>query len=278
MSSPKVQESAVLRSSSLDAYEHGYQQPVFEDDGQPNTPSKREKPGYDSKAAYIVLLVFCGVAALGFTNINMHSAGGASSGTYTSFSAMTGKDMRPTPNDAFSVVATNEYGPYEGQYTFFDKFPGSQLIEPMKMTTLSVQGQFASRTEYKFRWFLEGREEVEPYEGSEITFKATGKPGIYGLQVDVYKTHGDAYIASYNTHIVKYVKRELRSLSTADREKVLDAAITLWQVPMGVGKKKFGDKYTSMETLVAEHAKASSDIRCDHDHEGSGFLTHHLAL
>jgi hypothetical protein len=67
-------------------------------------------------------------------------------------------------------------------------------------------------------------------------------------------------------------------LTEADREKFLDAAATLWKYSTVEGRKLFGDKYTSTAELVEEHALASNDIRCDGFHEGSGFLTHHLAI
>lgn len=76
----------------------------------------------------------------------------------------------------------------------------------------------------------------------------------------------------------RYVKRELRSLTVVDREKFLDAAATLWQYSTTEGRKIFGKSYTSAATFVEEHALASNDIRCDSYHEGSGFITHHLAI
>ena len=74
------------------------------------------------------------------------------------------------------------------------------------------------------------------------------------------------------------MKRELRSLTEADREKFLDAAAALWQYSDEEGRALFGDGFTSAATFVEEHALASNDMMCDQFHEGSGFLTHHLAI
>lgn len=53
---------------------------------------------------------------------------------------------------------------------------------------------------------------------------------------------------------------------------------TVWQYSQEDGTKKFGSEFTSMDTYVAIHSQASNDILCDQFHEGSGFLTHHLAM
>lgn len=74
------------------------------------------------------------------------------------------------------------------------------------------------------------------------------------------------------------MKRELRSLTTEDREAFLDAAIAIWENRQEAGEAKYGSKFTSVDTLVAVHSLASNDIMCDGFHEGSGFITHHLAL
>jgi hypothetical protein len=78
--------------------------------------------------------------------------------------------------------------------------------------------------------------------------------------------------------IAKYVKREIRSLTDEDRERFLDAASAIWKYSNEEGKAKFGDDFTSITTFVAAHSLASNDIMCDGFHEGSGFITHHLAL
>ena len=78
--------------------------------------------------------------------------------------------------------------------------------------------------------------------------------------------------------LLRYVKRELRSLTVNDREKFLDAASKMWIYNETEGKEIFGGNFTSIHTFVREHAIASGDIMCDQFHEGSGFLTHHLAL
>ena len=74
------------------------------------------------------------------------------------------------------------------------------------------------------------------------------------------------------------MKRELRNLKDSDREAFLDAMVTVWQYGQEEGVAKFGEKFTSIDTFVQIHSEASNDVMCDQYHEGSGFLTHHLAM
>ena len=63
-----------------------------------------------------------------------------------------------------------------------------------------------------------------------------------------------------------------------DRERFLDAMAAIWIYGQADEHAKYGDCFTSIETYVAAHSLASNDIMCDQFHEGTGFLTHHLAL
>jgi hypothetical protein len=84
--------------------------------------------------------------------------------------------------------------------------------------------------------------------------------GIYTLTVNAIDST-NTMVATYTTLLVcKYVKREVRELTVADREAFLNAFRTLWDVDQDVGVAKFGPKYTAMETLVAAHSLASNDI------------------
>ena len=105
-----------------------------------------------------------------------------------------------------SLRAANEYGPYDGEYSFFHEYPGSQLVEPYKMTTFTLLGSQADADRYRFLWYLEGRENQEPYEGLIVRFKGNPEPGVYALQIDAYDVETGEYAMTYNTHlIVKYV-------------------------------------------------------------------------
>ena len=54
---------------------------------------------------------------------------------------------------------------------------------------------------------------------------------------------------------VKYVRRELRTLSNRDREAFLDAAITLWKTSTRVGREElnYGPRSRDINSLAIIH-------------------------
>ena len=74
------------------------------------------------------------------------------------------------------------------------------------------------------------------------------------------------------------MKRELRSLTIADREMFLDAAVIMWKYNSSAGLEKYGKQFTSSEEFVAVHALASNDIMCDGFHEGDNTIQYRYYL
>jgi hypothetical protein len=173
--------------------------------------------------------------------------------------------------DDMKVTASNEYGVFSAPYPYL--MNGEMLVEPYKATT--VAASFTDGTDadtYSYSWTIGS----DVYSGSSITATMT-TPGTYSVSVDV--TDDSSNTCTFTTTAyVKYVKRELRSLTEADRNKALDASYTLWKYSAEEGQALYGDAYTPLQTFVEEHALASNDILCDQYHEGTGFLTHHLAM
>lgn len=194
---------------------------------------------------------------------------------FNSFSVPSYSELVLISTDMLDIVASNEYGIFEGPYSFITDTAGSKLIEPYKKSLIEVTGIYAEDSIYRFEWVVEGSTDI--LFGSSVDIVKT-TPGTYTLQIHVFhSTMG--YTATFTTKLFcKYVKREIRSLTEADREKMLDAMHAMWEYTTAEGSVKFGSKFTSIQDFVAIHSIASNDIRCDQFHEGSGFLTHHLAL
>ena len=172
-------------------------------------------------------------------------------------------------------------------------FSGSQLVEPYRVTSLSVarssadSSNSADTNTNTFVWTIDGDEDVEVLSSDDPTFAVmkgdsiTVKfrtTGVYALVVTEYDTTGAVVTSTHINAICKYVKRELRTLTVADREAFLNAAATIWKYTTEEGQALYGEKFTGMEMFTALHIIQSNDIRCDSYHEGSGFITHHLAM
>eukprot|EP00401_Gymnodinium_catenatum_P039603 CAMPEP_0117457852 /NCGR_PEP_ID=MMETSP0784-20121206/625_1 /TAXON_ID=39447 /ORGANISM="" /LENGTH=431 /DNA_ID=CAMNT_0005251345 /DNA_START=226 /DNA_END=1518 /DNA_ORIENTATION=- len=191
------------------------------------------------------------------------------------------------------MVASNEYGEFDGAqyYPWLQSDDNSikLLIEPHKYTSIHLVEESdgsipsSSVSSYSYRWEFSTHDgvsvlTVESTPQPEYVFRLTD-PGNLKLHVTVTEKDSKSVVQKMVANVyVRYVKRELRDLTAADRERFLDAAHALWEYNTEDGRAKYGSGFTSVETFVEEHALASNDIRCDAFHEGTGFLTRHLAL
>jgi len=71
------------------------------------------------------------------------------------------------------------------------------------------------------------------------------------------------------------VRREIRSLSNAERQKYFDALWTIKRTPGDEGRKIYGDDFMNLNELVIKHAHAALDPRCDQGHFGPAFIIFH---
>lgn len=100
-----------------------------------------------------------------------------------------------------------------------------------------------------------------------------------------------------NLLYVRYVRRELRSLTDADREDFLDALKTLYDVdtvtgtyyivklfllwlPIWylLGQSRYGSSYKSLYYFVSIHVDGAGNPVCDEFHTGEGFFSNHVLL
>ena len=86
-------------------------------------------------------------------------------------------------------------------------------------------------------------------------------------------------VAARRTLVCKYVRRDMRKLRDADRERYFDAFKVMIETPSAAGQASFGDShYRSLEYFVGVHMNLAADRTDDHLHDGMGFLTQHVAL
>ncbi len=239
----------------------------------------------EKRRMLIGFFIFIGITLVCIGAIDLFGSSSSTSSSSSSSSSLSydtlvradnNETIYITDTSLMYIEASNEYGVFDkSYYSYFDDVQGTQLMEPYKDTTFTISGSHLENDYYYF-WKLPG---VTKEEGTGTEWVVSGqKPGNYDLTVKVYDSTG-AYVGEYYTVVVlKYVKRELRTLTVADREAFLDAAAEIWNYDTTSGREIYGSQFTSIQTFVAEHSLASNDIRCDSFHEGSGFLTHHLAL
>lgn len=195
----------------------------------------------------------------------------------------------PVMEATFEVRAfRKEYGNIKS----VEHLPWDTVLEPFQQQYLEVKSfKLANEVidlkldnSYEVTWNIEGKQ----YTGVQASVTPT-KVGIHRGEVVVTKKTKDATntlrgtsdSAVYShtfTAAVKYVRRELRSLSTADREKYFSAMKTLYTTPGAVGRAKYGSKYKSAEEFLHVHLTGAATSDCDHWHDGAGIITHHVAI
>ena len=192
------------------------------------------------------------------------------------FVKMSFNETKYFSTDDLYIESSNEYGVFSAPYPWMDDVDGTMFVEPYKKSTLIISGDYLDEDKYYYFWTIEGKN--SEYSGSSLELTLT-HTGYFDLNVEIYTQDSGEYVGTYYTKVVcKYVKRELRTLTEADRDAFLDAAAEIWAYSTTEGREVYGDKFTSIDTFVAEHSLASNNVMCDSFHEGSGFLTHHLAI
>ncbi|KAH8097764.1 hypothetical protein JL720_675 [Aureococcus anophagefferens] len=92
----------------------------------------------------------------------------------------------------------------------------------------------------------------------------------YAISLTAADENGTS-VAYAGTVIVKYIRREIRQLTDGDRHAWLDAMQTLWNTSTEAGSRLYGPAYLDINDLSKYHVTLSSDVTCDHMHDGLGF-------
>jgi hypothetical protein len=180
-----------------------------------------------------------------------------------------------TSFDSLTVRVTNEYGDYMTNLFPYPFLKESILVEPYRGTTFTIANTNVGCT---YDWLLIG-DDYE-YSGSTTgpTFGVTVEAGASQAALTISET-GCSSSRSLEIDVwVKYIRRDISSLTDSDREDFLDALHTLYTVSTLEGKKKYGSGYRSINFLAVMHNDAVNTPVCDELHGDVGFLPNHIAM
>ena len=135
------------------------------------------------------------------------------------------------------IMAFNEYGSFSAPYSWLDTVSGSQIVEPYKETTLSLNGAYASGSTFKWALAYPSEDEPSTWTGSDAKEVLTlTEPGSYSITVEAFDVKTGSFRGRYTTLLmVKYVRREIRSLTDADRARFSQAAKLMWNTSTDEG-------------------------------------------
>jgi len=159
-----------------------------------------------------------------------------------------------------------------------DNLPWTMVLEPYRSQNLYIsslteddRAMEIDSSSYSATWTIAGQE----YIGLTPTIMLN-HTGVYDGNVAL-KHRTKTYELDF-TVAVKYVRREIRTLTDADREAFFDALETMYDTDDVTGKSLYGDKYASAEYFSYKHLTGAGTTDCDHWHDGAGFPTIHTAF
>ena len=149
--------------------------------------------------------------------------------------------------------------------------PWQNIAEPHRTSTFAL-GTGAEQSGVDVHWNIDGAARTGAT--VEHTFNSTGQKAV-----TVTVLSGGNVLSSYVGEVmVKYVRREIRTLSDADRNKFLDALQTVYTVSTVEGKDTYGSSYRGIEYYIRKHLYGAADRSCDHWHDDAGIMTHHVGF
>jgi hypothetical protein len=160
-------------------------------------------------------------------------------------------------------------------------FPADALLaSPYKTTTFEITNPGSS---CQYTWSIadidgnevdHGTASMSSFSTSKLT--TTGEYSLKVQESGCTDANTDRNMAK--TVWVKYVRRELSTLTESDREAFLDAFSTLWTVNTVDGKKVYGDRYKDVYYFATIHNDAGANSVCDEFHGDQGFVNNHIML
>lgn len=192
-------------------------------------------------------------------------------------------------SDAYGQVHANA----EGLYPW-------QVVEPFRETTLSLYGStydaFArngARTPPAagtgigvIRWSVrkEGADAQAAnhtrMEGSQIRYRFEHPGSAYTVSATLRRSATDALVTELReTVLCKYVKREIRAMTAADRRALFRAYNVLYRTAdMAAGVATYGPDFRTSLYFVEKHMDRMTKNGCTPYHDSAVFLPAHLAF
>ena len=171
------------------------------------------------------------------------------------------------------------YGKPGALYSWINDYDA--IAEPHRWTNLVAECSICTNdtnatagwSNYTYKWAFDNGDVVH---GESIRRKFTILRE-YPVSLTAYMSGHE--VGTYNGRILaRYIRREIRQLTSGDRNLWLNTMKTLWDVKTAEGVELYGPSYMDITDLTTYHVTLSSDMTCDHMHDGLGFMTQHLGL
>lgn len=200
----------------------------------------------------------------------------------TSSSSSTAQDGSPSIYDQVRSIYTYEqpmismYNEYTIDRPLSGDYPWDNIAEPYRVTTFTVTNALTDSA-YRYEWYIDGWHKEDGSTMDMVFGSPTGTEQT--LTVNLVRVSDSSVLATSSLAImVKYVRREIRTLLDQDREAFFQGVAIMQRVPTQVGKKIYGKNYRSRDFFNRIHLYFGGSKSCDHWHQGPGFVTSHVTF
>lgn len=171
--------------------------------------------------------------------------------------------------------------PGYGALKSLSNLPWDMIVEPSRRQEIYLLNPLLegksfdlNPTEYLVQWTIDGK----TYKGLSTTFQID-KVGKYTSSIQITaQESGEKLINRDFVMMVKYVRREIRTLIDDDRKRFFDSMYKLYTVDETTGLGDYGAKFKTAEHFLYKHMLGAATIDCDHWHDGSGIVVNHGAI
>ena len=254
--------------------------------------SSSHAPSSSSSYRTLAVIGFMGIAGImlfgnGYT-MNEFSSTSVyhflGTGNFDTITTSVDSSISETSNSGLSATSTNEYSSRGNVMFDYPFLRGALLMEPYRTTKVTIGGH---TTGCDLTWSLASASKgttvvsgVDTDNDGVFEITPNARPGEYLLTVDEKCWNGGMSTTKTlsQTVWIKYVRRELMSLTDQDREEFLDAFRTVWDVSTVDGIAKYGENYKSVYYFAMIHNDAGANAICDEFHSGAGFLNNHIYI
>ena len=231
-------------------------------------------------AAFFVLVSFITICNRSYkTTLNSLSN---TEFTSTSTSTINSNNINSKVNNDFSIEISVK-DPTYGTIETLDDLPWDALAEPFKkqlfsIDTFTISDKIVDVSDYIVCWSIDNN----IFHGDD-TLIMLNNTGIYDASVSITTklsntmTSNTVYTYDF-TLAVKYVRREIRTLTDEDRESFFTALELLYSLSETEGQRLYGSKFHNAEYFSYKHLTGAGTTDCDHWHDGAGIITHHMAF
>jgi hypothetical protein len=249
-------------TASLEDAEKG---PLLNELGLPS-PAQNNKADVRVKASlYSIILL---VATIILVAIGVAQTSG------TSINTLGGRSQLKV--DATAAISERIVIYSKGDYESTDNLnllPWDTIAEPYRYHVLSIDEEVAKK--HALSWTINGKN----FTGNGVTVRFDSPGVVYDCSLTLVNTDSEETSLRPFTLAVKYVRREIKSLTTEDREAYLDAMKIIYDLKnASANKAKYGGNFKSIDYFALKHLGGAATSDCDHYHDGQGFGNTHISL